>query len=86
MRYRADDRPYLESGRISEVLAAVRDTRYYLPLFVAMSMGPRRNQVLGLAREGVDFEAGVIRVHYQWGPLSQDSKAYGRVPVKSNAG
>lgn len=86
VRYRADDRPYLESERIPDVLAAVRETRYYLPLFVAMSMGLRRNEVLGLAWEDVDFEAGVLRVRYQWGPLRQDSKEQGRVPVKSKAG
>ncbi|MBE3598477.1 MAG: tyrosine-type recombinase/integrase [Limnochordaceae bacterium] len=49
------------------------------------STGLRRNEVLGLAWEDVDLEAGVIHVRCQWGPLDEEGH-YGRVPVKTKAG
>ena len=85
VRYRAEDRPWLAAERVPEVLAAAQDTRYYLPLFVAMSTGLRRNEVLGLTWEDVDLEAGVLRVRRQWGPLDQDCTQHGRAELKTES-
>ena len=92
-RYRAADRPRLDRSLVPKVLDAIRDTRYYLPLLVAMTTGLRRGEVLGLTWENVDLERGVLRVRQQWaltkyvvGPDGSRSREWGLAPVKTQAG
>ncbi len=92
-RYRAADRPRLPRELVPEVLAAIKDTRYYVPLLVAMTAGLRRGEVLGLTWEHVDLDGGVLRIRQQWnlreiGPPAegQRHKEWGLVEVKTKAG
>lgn len=85
MHYSAADRPWLDQADVPSVLEALKDTRYYLPLLLIMATGLRRNEAAGLTWEDVDFEAGVLHVRHQWGPLDEKG-TMGLVPVKTRAG
>ncbi|MBE3597256.1 MAG: site-specific integrase [Limnochordaceae bacterium] len=82
-RYRASDRPRLAWEQVPKVLDAVRDTRYYLPILLAMAAGLRRGEVLGLTWEHVDFSNGKLYVRQQWN--RKDDGTWGLVPVKTKA-
>lgn len=82
--YCAADRPVLDAELVPRVLEHVKDTRYYLPLLLAMSTGMRRNELLGLAWDDIDFENKVVRVRRQWGKT--EDKQWGLVPLKTKNG
>lgn len=82
--YSAADRPVLDAELVPKVLDRVKDTRYYLPLLLAMSTGMRRNELLGLTWSDVDLEAGIVRVRRQWGKTKD--KQWGLVPLKTRKG
>ncbi len=58
----------LEPPSVAELqafLAAIRDTRYHLPVLIAIATGMRRGEVLGLEWRHVDLERGVVHVRQQ---------------------
>ncbi|MGO8683319.1 MAG: tyrosine-type recombinase/integrase [Thermoleophilia bacterium] len=58
----------LEPPSAAELIAfldAIRDTRYHLPVLIAVATGMRRGEVLGLDWQHVDLERGVVHVRQQ---------------------
>ena len=82
-RYRAADRPRLAWEQVPKVLDAVRDTRYYLPILLAMAAGLRRGELLGLTWQHVDLSDGKLYIRQQWN--RKDDGTWGLVPVKTKA-
>lgn len=82
--YSAADRPILDAAMVPQVLEAAKNTRYYLPLLVAMVSGMRRNEILGLCWNDVDFGEAILHVRHQWGPTGKHK--WGLVPLKTRNG
>lgn len=51
-----------EQGRA--VLDALKDSRYYLPVFLALYFGLRRSEVLGLKWSAIDLDKGVLTINH----------------------
>jgi len=52
----------LTTGESARLLHAIKHTRIYWPVLVALSTGMRRGEVLALRWRNVDLEVGVVRV------------------------
>ena len=50
------------TDELARLLHAIKHTRIYWPVLIALSTGMRRGEVLALRWRNVDFEGGVVRV------------------------
>lgn len=55
--------------QVREFLQAVKNSTYYPIYILAVYTGMRQGEILGIHREDVDLEAGVINVKYQLQPI-----------------
>lgn len=64
---------------IARFLEVAKKDRYYAALRLAIELGPRLGEIVGLSKQDIDFERGQIRIHRQW---LEKEKCYG--PPKHN--
>ena len=64
----------LDAEDIGKFLAAIRGTKYEYPLFVAVFTGLRQGELLGLTRDCVDFENGLLLINKQHNRVKGDTE------------
>lgn len=64
----------LDAKDIGKFLAAIRGTKYEYPLFVAVFTGLRQGELLGLTRDCVDFENGLLLINKQHNRVKGDTE------------
>ena len=57
-----EEREVLDEKSARDLLGAVKDTRLYAPVLVALTTGMRRGELLGLRWRDVDLDGAVLRV------------------------
>lgn len=60
----------LSEREIDSLLNALRDTIIYIPTFLAVGLGTRRGETLGLKWSDINFEKGLITIERQYIPTS----------------
>ena len=53
---RSQDKKALTKDEVKILLETAKGTKYYLPIIIALQMGLRRSEVLGLTWDDIDFE------------------------------
>ncbi len=67
---------------VNQIIAAARETRIEIPVLLAVCLGLRRSEILGLRRENVNFKNKTIRIDEaivigaDGNPTSKDPKSY----------
>jgi integrase len=52
----------LTADQSQQLLAAIRHTRVYWPVLIALATGMRRGEILALRRRNLDLDSGIVRV------------------------
>lgn len=60
---RIQDKRALTKEEVAELLAIAKGTKYYLPIIIALQMGLRRSEVLGLTWDDIDFDNKTLSVN-----------------------
>lgn len=60
---RKQEKRALTLEEMNSLLEAVKDSRYYIPCILALHMGLRRGEILGLTWDDIDFENQTISVN-----------------------
>jgi integrase len=74
----------LDEGQTMQLLAALRETRLYLPAFLAATTGLRRGEILALRWADVDLKTARLTVNRSLGQTRQGGLRFG--PPKSEKG
>lgn len=83
-KYVSKERPFLTSDEIRRLVAAVRGSKYEIPILLGLH-GLRRSEIAALAWDRVDLKKGVIRVEGALVP-GEDNKYVFKETNKSAAG
>lgn len=60
---RSQDKKALTKDEVRILLETAKGTKYYLPIIIALQMGLRRSEVLGLTWDNIDFENKTLTVN-----------------------
>lgn len=71
----------LNDTEINDLLFKLKDSKYYLVVFLAVNTGMRAGEILGITWNDINFNERTITVNKQWKKLKDNSWGFG--PVKS---